>query len=1575
MKCLCVEQEIKVIISYIRITKITNIKYIRVKIFSFFIILFPFLLRAQAPINDNCINAIELTMNDSYSFDNTYKGSIENADSEKHNQDVFFKFVANSPLITFIQLHSEFDADVYVYNGCSGNLVKHVWQTSANETEILSLFFTKGETYYIVVANFDKEQTLTPKFEIGIYSESTFSQETNVIELDSTRESIKEEAFNVFLPKFKAIDYDKDGDLDLFTGVSMLINDRGNFTEQVISIKQSFPVIGFDGANFFKLINKQYEVLNIEDVNKDGNVDLFLWKLGDNHIEVYSNVNKENRNWFYETPMRIKAKSIKKFSLFDYDFDGYKDYVIGNDVGFKIYQNAISFRSDPIILYEYNYSGLAKEAGTSDLVIADFNNDGLMDIFNGTSFFYRTTNGFKEEYQLKYNDDFFSIKNTTITYNNENIIEISGEIEYNKQAIPHKGVTIIQNQLEFHDFYSIDYLDYNNDGKLEKIVSDGDGVFYDVKSSDKILYAPLSVDFSQSLVKYVGDINKDGSSEVFIHNKKRENGGVLFKPSFRIGSVNTPPQAPTELNYTIDNNQIRFTWNEGVDKETPSDLLEYNLVLFSKNTTQLLADEYGIISDELTDSLIQLSNVSTLYGTILSSDMDSTGTFLVQNKQLTNMGTKNSFELEPTTEFHSLEAHIFAVDNSGLVSSNFTKVSIDHTYKLFSVQEDSLVDFTEYPQIQLVDFNADKKWDVSINERLYGNNNSSKGGKAYWYSQTDTTIHVLPQTDALYSNFISDFADFNNDGKIDLLNINNAKDVTSIYLNDSATFLKLHEQKLTQEYNQSNYSVTYQNAIFADYDSDGDLDCIVPDHDQLPHNDPNDKIRFLENNKGDVVSTKEIDLNILYFFDYDQNGEKDAICLNHKNGTTYLELWTRKGTDFTFKQKLIELSNSSLNNPYFKFESFDIDANGTFELIFHEVDLPRTTIFRQNDFGNYIVQLSKERIILLDYDNDGLVDYFDFSNNIQLFKNYGNWNFSGSSSVIFDFIKLLADESSITNSLLKTVDQDNIIKINGESIDFDGDSIVDILFSTNKGFNFYKNNALSKNSAPSIPTNLSSFAFEDTVGLTWEKSVDPNNLTSGLSYNVQVWNKKTGQSITPIHSQEDGSLLVPNKYTTNTNKYILRNLPDGEYEWKVQAIDQTHLPSAFSEIGSFIVNLVPEITIQADTVCNYTTSTIVFDPPSEHYQWSVEEGEIIENSTNNIKVKWEKKGNNRITLTNTKFNLTTKDSVLVLSNPVPMIQIEHLVSSNPLEITLSTDSTLLDSASWLIQDVNYHSPKITHTFSTHGIYQISVNNTYENKCTNNSTQSIDIFNPKIIGKSTVCRGDTITYKVEPIGYTYTWDIKGGTVIKEYNDSVQVAWNIVSNTLEQYIKVENVQLNLTNSKIIQVNESPTAFFEYPKNIGINAWINFNNTSINADSYFWDFDEIDNTSTDVHPTIMFNNIGQHTIILNAFTTKGCQNSYEKFISVSDNIAPILISNFLTPNEDSKNDILVVSNIERYPNNTVILYNAWGQEVFKQEAYDNSWNLKVDGQYISAGQYLCKVKINEFDQVFEQIITILK
>jgi len=60
-------------------------------------------------------------------------------------------------------------------------------------------------------------------------------------------------------------------------------------------------------------------------------------------------------------------------------------------------------------------------------------------------------------------------------------------------------------------------------------------------------------------------------------------------------------------------------------------------------------------------------------------------------------------------------------------------------------------------------------------------------------------------------------------------------------------------------------------------------------------------------------------------------------------------------------------------------------------------------------------------------------------------------------------------------------------------------------------------------------------------------------------------------------------------------------------------------------------------------------------------------------------------------------------------------------------------------------------------------------------------------------------------------------------------------------------------------------------------------------------------------------------------------------------------IMVRNGFSPNEDGVNDTFVIENLSEFPNNTLCIFNRWGNQVYQVNNYQNDWNGNWDGNMI--------------------------
>ena len=82
-----------------------------------------------------------------------------------------------------------------------------------------------------------------------------------------------------------------------------------------------------------------------------------------------------------------------------------------------------------------------------------------------------------------------------------------------------------------------------------------------------------------------------------------------------------------------------------------------------------------------------------------------------------------------------------------------------------------------------------------------------------------------------------------------------------------------------------------------------------------------------------------------------------------------------------------------------------------------------------------------------------------------------------------------------------------------------------------------------------------------------------------------------------------------------------------------------------------------------------------------------------------------------------------------------------------------------------------------------------------------------------------------------------------------------------------------------------------------------------------------------------------------------------------------------NLITPNGDGYNDSFIIPclNGNQYPNNELIIFNEWGDEVFSAAPYENDWQGTNDGQLLPVGTYFYVLRLGQDQAAIQGFIVL--
>ena len=211
-----------------------------------------------------------------------------------------------------------------------------------------------------------------------------------------------------------------------------------------------------------------------------------------------------------------------------------------------------------------------------------------------------------------------------------------------------------------------------------------------------------------------------------------------------------------------------------------------------------------------------------------------------------------------------------------------------------------------------------------------------------------------------------------------------------------------------------------------------------------------------------------------------------------------------------------------------------------------------------------------------------------------------------------------------------------------------------------------------------------------------------------------------------------------------------------------------------------------------------------------------------------------------------------------------------------------------------------------------------------------------------------CSPLTVTFTSTTIGATnYTWTMSDGTVITGPES--------VINTFEEP-GCYDISLSITNSNgcpsvfsamgLVCVEETPIASFNQSTFTvsEFNPTVMFDNNSIDATTYLWDFGDGSATSNQTNPAHDYLNVefGTYEIILVAISSFGCVDTAYSSIQLEEELI-FYVPNTFTPDNDMFNQTfqpIFTSGFDPY-DYTLLIFNRWGEVVFESHNTEIGWN----------------------------------
>ena len=425
------------------------------------------------------------------------------------------------------------------------------------------------------------------------------------------------------------------------------------------------------------------------------------------------------------------------------------------------------------------------------------------------------------------------------------------------------------------------------------------------------------------------------------------------------------------------------------------------------------------------------------------------------------------------------------------------------------------------------------------------------------------------------------WGDYDNDGDLDLLLTGFVSErqfapVSKIYRNDFPNGFADINANLINVYKGS--------SVWGDYDSDGDLDCIISGlkgngraTTKVYRNDGNGNFSMMN------IHIEPVYEGTLTLFDFDNDKDNDLLVtgLNNRN-PSQIKIVSKlyKNHYGNFLDENVELT------PVYKSSTSCGDFNND-----GEVDLILTGI---TELGN----INNPSCVTNVYQNDGGLNFYNINADLpgmhSGFGLWGDYDNDGDLDVLLSGSKQnsrLGSQPVQTTTIYKNMRGvfepthnillDSLSNCSGAWGDYDNDSDLDIIIAGYDNLTevtrIYNNQCEIINNLPVEPEGLTTTVDinheTDWVVFIWEPSIDNETLQKGLTYNLRVGTTSGGsEMMSPNSNTRNGLVSFPSLGNVGYNTHwVIQGLNPGKYYWSVQCVDNIFKGSDFAPEQTFTV--------------------------------------------------------------------------------------------------------------------------------------------------------------------------------------------------------------------------------------------------------------------------------------------------------------------------------------------------------------------------------------------------------------------
>ncbi len=239
--------------------------------------------------------------------------------------------------------------------------------------------------------------------------------------------------------------------------------------------------------------------------------------------------------------------------------------------------------------------------------------------------------------------------------------------------------------------------------------------------------------------------------------------------------------------------------------------------------------------------------------------------------------------------------------------------------------------------------------------------------------------------------------------------------------------------------------------------------------------------------------------------------------------------------------------------------------------------------------------------------------------------------------------------------------------------------------------------------------------------------------------------------------------------------------------------------------------------------------------------------------------------------------------------------------------------------------------------------------------------------------TTGCPGTTVVFDAQnlPEGGIYLWNFGDGSFSNKPSPSHTFSKSGVFEVMLSHSSMGGGNIfNKPASDRIVIHEVPEASFNYLKQEYDNSVpsVHFENRSMGAKSYTWDFGD-GTTSSTPHPDHVYKQKGAYHVTLTVTNANGCSDRTERTVRVDEDYN-LLAPKTFSPNGDGVEDTFLPDALKvlGVKFNLTIHDPRTGQLVFESTDAQRTWNGRIGGkgELCAPGEYVWMVEMKDGEKL---------